>query len=103
MIKNAPRLIDAGHPLAKYNSIGRWSPQVGDFIIWHGWVRRWYGVITDIEGDTLYVIKDGLPKLLFTMPQMDHKKNTVIISAMKVRTSGGGEYHILQDGVWFVD
>ena len=95
---------DINQALAQFRPLAGWTPQDGDFIIWHGWIMgRWYGVVNQIEGDKLYVIKESLPKLLFTMAESDYEENTIHLSAGRIRQSVGGEYHILQSGVWFID
>jgi hypothetical protein len=90
-------------PLAQFNRLDLWSPKIGDFIIWHGWWNRWYGVINSIDGDTVGVIRENLPKLLFTMPPNEYKNNLINLSITKIKSSIAGEYHILQNGVWYVD
>ena len=89
--------------LARWRDLATYNAKVGDFIIWHGWWNRWYGVVSEINGDELVIIKENLPKLLFTMPQADHQKNSVKISLTRIRSSRAGEYHILQDGIWYID
>jgi hypothetical protein len=88
--------------LASYKSITEWNPKIADFIIWHGWIRHWYGVVNAITDDLVTVIKDGLPCLLFTMDCDQYKNNSINISINKIRNSSGGEFHVLQDKVWFL-
>lgn len=90
-------------PLAQFRSLRMWVPRVADKVIWHGWLTRWYGVISEIDRDTLYVIKEGLPVLLFTMHSSEYRKNTVQIPISKVMRSRGGEFTIIQGEVWFID
>lgn len=89
--------------LARFNDLGRYVPKVGDFVMWHGWLSRWYGLVSEISGDELIIVKDGLPKLLFIMPESERIKNSVTISLTKIRTSRGGEFHVLQEGIWLID
>ena len=89
--------------LAKYSNLPRWQPKLTDFIIWHGWMwGRWYGIINGINDNTISVIKEGLPLLLFTMDQSAYEKNTIEIPINKIRNGRNGEYHVLQSGVWYV-
>lgn len=90
-------------PLAQYRSLRLWTPRVTDKIIWHGWFTRWYGVVSEIDRDTLYVIKEGLPVLLFTMLASEYRKNTVVIPVAKIMRSRGGEFTIIQGEVWYID
>lgn len=98
------RLINSqqGMPLAKFANIQHWQPRIGDFMIWHGWFRRWYGVVSALDQDTLYVIKENLPVLLFTMPVIDYHKSTTKVSITKIVNSMRGEYHILQGDHWYI-
>lgn len=90
-------------PLAKYASFLRWSPRVGDFIIWHGFWGRWYGLINYIEGDVLHIVKENLPVLLFTLSPSEYPANTVKVPVGKILRSRGGEYHILQGDTWYIE
>jgi hypothetical protein len=98
-----PRKLDAEIGIAKYRNIANYVPKIGDFVIWHGFWKRWYGVIIDINGGTAYILKENLPKLLFTIPDDERVKNTIKISISRIRSSRGGEYHIIQGETWFID
>ncbi len=89
--------------LATFGDLGNWRPKIGDFIIWTGWCFRWYGVISAVDGDQLYIVKDGLPKLLFTIPESERSKYTIKKSAGSIKSSRGGEWSILQGSVWYID
>jgi hypothetical protein len=88
--------------LAKYKPLAQWSPKLGDFIIWHGWVRSWYGVVNSIYTKEVGVIREGLPQLLFTMSEADQEDKTIKVKIAKIRSSRGGEYCVLQDGIWHI-
>jgi hypothetical protein len=98
-----PRKLEGGIALAQWKGLETYIPKISDFIIWHGWWYRWYGIITDINNGNLSILRENLPKLLFTTPEDERDKNTIKISITKIRSSRGGEYHVLQDGVWYVD
>ncbi len=95
--------VDSGVELAKYRSFATYVPKISDFVIWHGWWKRWYGIVTDIDNGVLSILTENLPKLLFTIPEDERQKRTIKISLTKIRSSRGGEYHIIQDGIWYVD
>jgi hypothetical protein len=89
--------------LARYNALANWRPKTGDFVIYHGWFRkRWYGIINAVDEGTIYVIKENLPVLLFTMGEDEYSNNTVKLSANKIRNALKGTYTIMRDGVWYV-
>jgi hypothetical protein len=96
----------AGIELARFRDIRNYIPKIGDFVIWHGMLYgRWYGIINNITEDEVIILKENLPKLLFSLSksERDNKDNQKITSVNVIRTSRGGEYSILQDGVWLVD
>jgi len=95
-------------PLAQYLPIDKWQPQVGDFIVHHGWLFHWYGVVSslNVRNYTVEVIQAGLPFLLFTMTPSDMEKRKRTVDIGKVTSSRGGKYAIQQRNgtsyVWFV-
>jgi hypothetical protein len=96
------RVPDQNVELARYRPLAAWKPTIGDFVIWHGWfLNRWYGVINSILDNEVTVITEGLPCLLFTLPESEREKHLVHIPLYKIKSSRGGEYHIEQNGVWY--
>lgn len=89
--------------LARYRNLQTWKPKVGDFIIWHGWWSRWYGIVNGVGSGGITIIKENLPKLLLTMPPEEYSKNTIQFQVDRIRRSRGGEFHVYQDSCWFVD
>ena len=89
--------------LVRYKDLGTWVPKIGDFIIWHGWWKRWYGLVSSIDSDEVVVIYENLPKLLFTMSESEREAHKKRISIVRIRCSRGGEYHVLQNGLWYLD
>lgn len=94
--------------LAHYNTLRNWDPQIGDFIIWHGWFQHYFGVISSIihNEQSVEVIKKGLPLLLFEMVPEEYEKNKKKISIGSIKGSRGGKYAIIRaqgnNIVWFV-
>jgi hypothetical protein len=89
--------------LAQYKHISEWKPMVSDFVIWHGWFfSHWYGIVNGVNNDKVIIVKEGLPSLLFVLSDGDYVKNSIEVSVSKIRSSVHGEYHILQEGVWFI-
>ena len=90
--------------LAKFKPLPTWVPKVGDTIIYHGWLwGRWYGVVNEVGVGTIDVIKAGLPVLLFTMQPDEQDSHKASLNPSRVRSSRGGEYAVIQDGIWFID
>jgi hypothetical protein len=94
--------------LAHYDSIKKWSPQIGDFIIWHGWFQHYFGVISGINKDdnSVEVIKQGLPLLLFDMPVEQHEKFKTKVGIGEIKASRGGKYAALRASgsnvIWYI-
>lgn len=94
--------------LAHYNDIRKWDPQIGDVIIWHGWLQHYFGVISSIirEEQAVEIVRKGLPVLLFDMVPEEHDKNKVKVNIGKIKSSKGGSYAALRaqgnNIVWYV-
>ena len=94
--------------LAHYKFLVNWTPQIGDFLVYHGLIYgRWFGVINAISpnGD-ITVIKSGLPLLLLSMDTSEYQKNQQVLSLASVRNSTGGKYAAVRavgnNLIWFV-
>ena len=98
----------ASMDLAHYDSIRKWKPQIGDFIVWHGWFTHYFGVISSIgrEDNTVEVIKKGLPLLLFDMVPEEHDKNKIKVNIGEIKASKGGKYAAIRahgsNIIWYV-
>jgi len=94
--------------LAHHMSIGKWTPQIGDIVVWHGWFQHYFGVVSSISQDenSVDVIKRGLPVLLFSMTPGEYKKNTIKIDIGTIKGSTGGKYATVRtvrgNLVWYV-
>lgn len=92
--------------LAQFNGLANWKPQLGDHIVQHGLLTHWFGIINGIEGNTLSVIKAGMPVLLLTMEESDITKNTIKLNVSSIKTSSAGKYAIIQHSgenqVWYI-
>lgn len=87
--------------LANYKPISQYIPKTGDFVVWHGWITHYYGVINAFNDNSINIIKSGMPSLLFTMDPAEMDKNSLKVSLSKIRKSRGA-YAILQNGIWYV-
>ena len=87
--------------LAAYKPINKYVPMVGDFVVWHGFLSHWYGLINGVSQDKIKIIKAGMPNLLFSMSQSEMEDSVHIIDLSKVQRSRGA-YAILQGGIWFI-
>lgn len=95
--------------LAQHTSIAGWKPDVGDFVVWHGWLQHWFGVVSAVNDDEVTIIRKGMPILLFTLTQSDYDKNRLIISLSEIRSGGSfwhGTYSVVKavrnNIVWYV-
>ena len=92
-----------GIPLAQFRPIKAYKPRVGDFVIWHGWISHYYGIIVRIDKDDVYITRAGLPQLLLTMTpdEVNDDRNIVMVNIHKLRRSRA-QYAIQQNGVWYI-
>lgn len=97
-------------PLAQYFSIADYMPQIGDFVVWAGWIRTWYGVVSNVSdnGNMVSIIFDGLPYLLLTQTDDEQIKNTRIMDIRQIKASSHGKWSIQKHDkahnatIWFV-
>ena len=78
--------------LAQHSPIEKWNPEVGDFIVWHGWFQHWFGVVCAVDFDEITIIKKGMPLLLFALTQSEHESNKTSLNVAQIR-SGGSFWH----------
>ena len=94
--------------LAHYKPLSKWTPQVGDNVVWHGWVTHWFGVVSAIipEENCVEIIRRGMPVLLLTMTQSEYKKNSIKIDIGDIKGSTGGRYAAIRAQgnsiIWYV-
>lgn len=100
--------MNVGVNLAHYKPINSWTPQVGDIVIWHGWIQHWFGIVAGVNQseDKIHIVKSGLPILLVGMNPAEIEANKVEINLSTILSSTGGKYAALQTTnnvhVWFV-
>lgn len=98
----------ASMDLAHYDNIQKWKPQIGDFLVWHGWIQHYFGVISNIinEDRVVEVIKKGLPLLLFDMISEDHDRNKIKVRIGDIKGSRGGRYAAIRahgnNIIWYI-
>lgn len=100
--------MDYGVTLGQFLPIAEWNPQIGDIVIYHGWIQHWFGVVNGIlrESASVSLIKDGLPMLLLTKSPSRYEKDTKTIGIDIIQNSRGGKYAIqrARDGsiIWYI-
>lgn len=90
--------------------IGQYEPEIGDFFIWAGWFRTWYGVVSTISQDGLVmeIIWEGLPILLFTMAEAEQQKASSRVRLEDVVGSKPGNISVMKHDaqhnatVWYI-
>jgi len=93
--------------LAHYNTISEWKPAIGDFLVHHGWLTHWYGVVSQLGSDgTIEVVTAGLPMLLLLLRNKKMEKAKKIIDIADIHTSKGGKYAAIKSIkstiVWYI-
>lgn len=95
-------------PLAIYRALNAWKPRYGDFVIWAGWFRIWFGLVNNFDSktDNVSVIFEGTPRLLFTLTEPEMKNNMYIFQTDYIRNNQRGRWYIQQtiDGntIWYI-
>jgi len=96
--------------LAHYQNINNYEPLIGDFVIWSGWWRTWYGIVSgyDVRSGEVLIIFAGFPALLFVMDTQEQTKETYKIPLSQLKTSANTKFSILQNdkkrntSVWYI-
>lgn len=94
--------------LAQSLPIAKWKPALGDFVVWHGWLQHWFGIVSLINADgTVCITKAGMPILLLTMDELEQKNNQVTVAVSTINRSRGGKYSVMQAlpgtaNVWYI-
>lgn len=95
-------------PLASFRPLSKYQPAIGDFVIWAGFFRTWYGVVSLFDATHLTIVFESLPILLFTLMPEEQNKNTKKITIDKVRSGISGSFTIMQHAadhntiIWYV-
>lgn len=97
-------------PLARFLPLSKYVPEIGDFIIWAGWFKTWYGVVGSIDasGQSLTVIWEALPMLLFTLTDEEQQKNTKPLLLGDLLTAKPGKFSVMKHdaehnaSIWFI-
>ena len=100
--------VDQSFALAHYKSLYQYRPKIGDFIVWAGWFRTWYGVVSGIDGDVLIIVFEGLPSLLFNSLPHERQNSIKQIPTIKITSAKSGEFAVLQydakssSNIWYI-
>jgi hypothetical protein len=95
-------------PLATYRALSTWAPRYGDFVVWAGWFRVWFGVVNnyDAKNGKISILFEGTPRLLFTMTESEMQKNAFVFDLNDIRNNKRGRWYIQQtvDGstIWYI-
>lgn len=95
-------------PLARYKPIRDYQPQVGDFVIWTGWFKTWYGVVAAQDGGAVSIVFENIPCNLFTLSPDEQVAMTQRVSVAKVTMSWPGTFAVLQHdskhnaSIWYI-
>ncbi len=95
-------------PLAQYAPRSAYRPIIGDLVVWAGWVRTWFGIVSGISNDGLQVVYEGLPVLLVTQTPEEQAKNTRLLKFDELTGAKAGVYSVLQHDtkhnaiIWYI-
>lgn len=88
-------------PIAHYKSLKQYRPQIGDFIICHGWFTHYYGLIIRMTDRDITIVTCSIPHLLFAMSPEEIESSTKTISLRTISNSRN-TYAIIQNSVWYL-
>jgi len=93
--------MDVEIPLAQYRSVAKYTPRVGDFVVWHGWITHYFGVISGASDSIVEIVYAGMPNLLFTMRPQEMSQKRKTVDLYDIRNSKGA-YAIQQKDIWYI-
>ena len=85
-----------GVGITQFASLDLWEPQIGDFVIYNGLVKHWFGVVMGVGKGTVEVVKSVLQVDVFMMGPLKQKKHTKSFDLIDIRSSRGGKFAIIQ-------
>lgn len=88
------RLQEIG--IAQFDNLAKWKPQPGDFVIYNGWIRHWFGMVTETLPGEVKIIHNVIPLNVFIMGPNAQEKNSKKIDLIDITNSRGGKYTIIQ-------
>ncbi len=95
-------------PLAVYNSIKQYTPKYGDFIMWSGLFRTWYGLVVDYDviNGKVSIAFEGTPLLLITMDAGEIDNSVLRFNLDTIRNQKRGRWYAQQSeggqGIWYI-
>lgn len=90
----ADKLKDIG--IAQFADLSLWKPQVGDFVIYNGWIKHWFGLVVSTLPGEVEILHNVLPVNVFTMGPNAAKKNALKFDVDEIHRSRGGRFAIIQ-------
>jgi len=94
--------------LAVYLSIDKYSPRIGDFVIWKGWFSTWYGVVNGVNSQdgTISVVFEKTPRLMLTLTSDEMANSVYILKLVDIHRWSKGSIYVSQqtDGrqIWYI-
>jgi len=96
-------------PLATYKAINTYKPTYADFVIRIGWFKTSYGVVNNFDKDseTLSIVLEGTPRLLFTMTGDEISKRVIEVKLYDIRNRRYGKWYVKQSvtkggDIWYI-
>lgn len=88
------RLQDIG--IAQFDNLAKWKPQVGDFIIYNGWFKHWFGMVIETLPGEVKIVYNVLPLNVFLMGPNAQEKNAKKFDLVDITNSKGGKFTVIQ-------
>lgn len=96
--------------LANYLSVAEYVPAIGDFIIWAGWFKTYYGIVAEVspDGKKMQVIWESLPYLLLLLTEDEQREETKEMLLREITDSPTGHISVMKHDakhnatIWYI-
>lgn len=85
-----------GVGITQFADLSMWEPRIGDFIIYNGLFRHWFGVVMGVGKGSVEIVKSVLPVDVFMMGPNKQEAHTKSFDVIDIASSRGGKYAIIQ-------
>lgn len=69
--------------------LGKWKPQIGDWVYYSGWIKHWCGFVAEKTSDDqqVKIIRSTMHQHIFTMGPKEQETNTIVLDVNEIKMS----------------